>query len=111
MGLDLDSGFNAIGGVADIAKEQITKHKATLDEDNTRDFIDAYLVEMKKNDNNKESSFYQTRGEYYLVNVLIDLFAAGMETTSSAITWSCLFLLHYPEIKRKLQNEIDAVHN
>lgn len=109
MGFDLDSVFTSMKGITELAEKQIKRHKDNLDEDNICDFIDAYLVEMKKNENNKQSSFYKDRGHYYLVNVLIDLFVAGMETTSSAITWSCLLLLHHPEIKRNVQKEIDAV--
>ena len=110
MSFDLDAGLVAIEGMTQLAEEQITRHKSNLDEDNTRDFIDVYLVEMKKNENNKQSSFYKDRGHYNLVNVLIDLFITGMETTASSITWNCLLLLHHPEIKRKLQKEIDTVN-
>lgn len=109
MGFDLDAFLVPMKELTQLAEEQITGHKSNLDEDNTRDFIDVYLVEIKKNENNKQSSFHKERGHYYLVNVLIDLFVAGMETTSSSINWSCLLLLHHPEIKRKLQKEIDTV--
>ena len=44
-----------------------------------------------------------------LVNTLIDLLIAGMETTSSAIVWTLLLLLHHPEAKRKVLEEIDKV--
>ena len=69
-----------------------------------------YLIEIEKHRNNKESSFHQERGHYMLINLLIDLFIAGMETTSSAIIWTCLLLLHHPESKRKVFEEIDQVH-
>jgi cytochrome P450 len=109
LGLYLDSLHTSIFEVAKLCEEQIKRHEANLDEDNINDFIDAYLVEMKKNQNNSQSSFYKDRGHYNLVNSLIDLFFAGMETTSSALTWTFLLLLHHPDIKRKLQKEIDTV--
>ena len=33
----------------EFAKQQIEEHKRTLDAENPRDFIDAFLLEMKKN--------------------------------------------------------------
>ena len=33
----------------------------------------------------------------------------GAETTSSSLLWAILFLLHHPEVQRKVQAEIDEV--
>jgi len=44
-----------------------------------------------------------------LLNLMIDLLIAGMETTSSAIVWTLLLLLHHPQAKRKVLEEIDQV--
>ena len=109
MGIDMGPLANALKNIGDLAKAQIEVHESDVTEDDAKDFIDAYLVEMKKQENNPSSSFNKHRGHYYLVNVLMDLFFAGMETTSSALTWSFLLLLHHPEIKRKIQEEIDTV--
>ena len=89
-----------------MAKEQIESHKSSANEEDINDFIDAYLAEIQKQDHNQGSSFYRDRGYYYLINVMLDLFFAGMETTSTTLTWSFLHLLHHPEIKRKVQNSI-----
>ena len=93
-----------------MAIEQIENHKISSNDDEINDYIDAYFAEMRKQDNNKNSSFYRDRGYYYLINVLMDLFFAGMETTSTTLTWSFLYLLHHPDMKRKVQNEIDTVN-
>ena len=87
----------------------IAEHKSSLDQDTVRDFLDAYLLEIVKHEDNKDSSFHQERGHYMLFNVLIDLFIAGMETTSSALVWTFLLLLHHPKVKTRVHDEIDKV--
>jgi len=50
-------------------------------------------------------------GYYALLNDLIDLFIAGMETTSSSLMWTFLFFLHHPDVQEKVHEELDEVHN
>lgn len=38
-----------------------------------------------------------------------DLFVAGGETTATTLRWAVLLLAYYPDVQRKMQNEIDAV--
>ena len=38
--------------------------------------------------------------------VLLDLLFAGIETTSTALTWSVLYMIKYPEVQKKVQQEI-----
>ena len=100
---------NSLKAVTDIAEKYVKQHQSTLDQDNTRDFIDAFLVEMEKQKCDPSASFYGDRGYYTLINLLIDLFIAGMETTSTTLLWTYLLLLHHPEVKRKVHQEIDKV--
>lgn len=50
----------------------------------------------------------RSKGELALLNNIMDMFMAGTETTSSAILWSILFLLHHPECQEKLFSEIES---
>ena len=110
VGLDLETNFQTIDQMKQVVEAYVEDHKTSLNEDNIRDFLDVYLIEIEKHRSDKESSFHQERGHYMLINLLIDLFIAGMETTSFAIIWTCLLLLHHPESKRRVLAEIDLVY-
>ncbi len=41
--------------------------------------------------------------------ILFDLFLAGSDTTAVTLAWAILYLCKWPEVQRKLQEEIDIV--
>merc|ERR1712226_642173 len=69
---------------------------------------DLFLKEID-NTHDTESSFYQERGHFNMVNDFIDLFLAGMETTSTSLLWTFLYLLHHPDVKVNIHKELDKV--
>ena len=40
---------------------------------------------------------------------MYDLFLTGSETTSTTLSWSVLYMLHFPSLAEKLRKEIDSV--
>ncbi|XP_033007861.1 cytochrome P450 2J6-like [Lacerta agilis] len=81
----------------------IEKHKEDWNPSEPRDFIDAYLNEMAKEDS--ASSFHEEN----LLHSALDLFLAGTETTSTTLRWGLLYMAIYPDIQAKVQAEIDSV--
>lgn len=47
--------------------------------------------------------------ELQLKQILGDLFSAGMETIKSSLLWMIVFMLRNPEVKKRVQEELDAV--
>ena len=47
--------------------------------------------------------------EEQLTVILMDLFLAGAETTSTTLTWSLINLMQYPEKQKKIHDEIDNI--
>ncbi|KAM5165066.1 cytochrome P450 2C11-like [Mantella aurantiaca] len=89
----------------DFIKEVFTKQKNELDINDQRNLIDAFLA--KQQEGKPESTAYFHNDN---LSVLVDnLFVAGMETTSTTLRWSLLLMMKYPEIQKKVQNEIDRV--
>ncbi len=86
----------------------IEEHSKTLDPDNIRDFLDLMLLEVQ-NSTDATSSFHGQTGHFAAYNNIIDLFIAGMETTSSALLWTFLYMLHHQDIQAKVHAEIDQV--
>ncbi|KAG7333768.1 hypothetical protein KOW79_002175 [Hemibagrus wyckioides] len=89
-------------------KKIIARHRATLDPENPRDFIDMYLVEMltqQKSGGSEEDGF----SEDYLFYIIGDLFIAGTDTTTNSILWMVLYMCLHPDVQENVQREIDAV--
>ncbi|XP_019646726.1 PREDICTED: cytochrome P450 2C15-like [Branchiostoma belcheri] len=103
----LDSGNKAIEvsqRPIDFVRAQIKEHQRTLDPNDIRDFIDAYLLEMKAQDQS-ETTFTEEQ----LIQTVTDLFLAGTETTSTTLLWASLLMILNPDIQQKVQEEIDSV--
>lgn len=85
--------------------EEIDEHSATLIPGEPRDLIDGYLMEMENKKNDPDTTFNRKD----LAFLVLDLFLAGSETTSSTLTWMLYYLSSYLHVQRKLQAELDAV--
>ncbi|KAF5281156.1 hypothetical protein FQA39_LY17888 [Lamprigera yunnana] len=85
-----------------ISKE-IHKNKETFDPSDLRGLMDVYI--QKLSSPNKGDSF----SEGQLLAVCLDLFIAGSETTNKSMGFAYFYLLLYPEVQLKAQEEIDRV--
>ena len=67
------------------------------------DFVDAYLVHR------------ETDPESYTLEaldmVLLDLYIAGTDATSTVMTWAILYLATNPDIQQKIHDEIVRVRS
>ncbi|XP_044147856.1 cytochrome P450 2K6-like isoform X1 [Bufo gargarizans] len=86
-------------------KETFTKHKERLDVNDQRTLIDTFLVKQQE-EKSEFASYYHNEN---LTMIVSNLFAAGMDTTSTTLQWGILLMMKYPEIQKNVQNEIEKV--
>ena len=99
----------------------INDHIKKFDADNLKDYIDVYLKEMGRDKNpipfleslahhikedTQASSSELT--DHHLLNSVIHLFVAGSETTVTTLRWCFLYMMAYPDIQSRVQEEIDS---
>ncbi|XP_044025011.1 cytochrome P450 2K1-like isoform X3 [Siniperca chuatsi] len=81
--------------------------KETLNPQMSRGFVDAFLVRKQ---NLEESGI--TNSHFHNENLLmtvINLFAAGTETTATTLRWGLLLMAKYPKIQDQVQEELSRV--
>ncbi|KAL7863965.1 hypothetical protein AOLI_G00153850 [Acnodon oligacanthus] len=85
--------------------EIVEEHKKTLDPDNPRDFTDAYLIQMTKQESKEDSTFHVEN----MMNSIFDLFVAGTETTSTTLRWGLVYMMDHPDVQECCHEEIVRV--
>ncbi|XP_056283493.1 cytochrome P450 2K1-like [Pseudoliparis swirei] len=81
--------------------------KETLNPQMCRGFVDSFLARQQtlEESGNTNSHFHQEN----LLATVLNLFAAGTETTSTTLRWGLLFMAKYPKIQDRVQEELSRV--
>ncbi|XP_043937193.1 cytochrome P450 2J6-like isoform X2 [Protopterus annectens] len=98
--------FRNIQELQGFLKTIIQEHKNTLIPGKERDFIDCYLDEINKR-NNDGSSF----DEENLLMLMEDLFIGATDTTANTMRWALLLMMAYPNVQEKCYEEIKFIAN
>ncbi|XP_054274087.1 probable cytochrome P450 303a1 [Macrosteles quadrilineatus] len=84
-------------------RAELDSHKASFVPDKPRDLMDVYLQMLNSPD--RKPSF----SEDQLLAICLDMFMAGSETTSKSLAFCFLYMLLFPDVQKKAQEEIDRV--
>lgn len=77
-----------------------------LDNIVARDLVDAYIIQQKRHEADGKQSYFS---DQQLIQIMSDIFSAGLETVTSTIDWSILFMILNPKCQKRVQAEIDKV--
>lgn len=88
-------------------KKLIKEHYRTFEKGHIRDITDS-LIEHCQDRKLDENANVQL-SEDKVITIVFDLFGAGFDTITTAISWSLMYLVTNPRIQRKIQEELDTV--
>ncbi|KAG2469210.1 CP2BJ protein, partial [Polypterus senegalus] len=97
--------FKKIEEMNTIIKSTILECSENLSNDTPQNFVDSFLLKMKEEKENPNSSFTYDD----LLGTISNLFMAGTETTSTTLRYGLMLLIKYPHIQENIQKEIEAV--
>ncbi|XP_056419967.1 cytochrome P450 2K4-like [Hyla sarda] len=86
-------------------KVKIAEHLKQLAKDDQRGFIDAFLIKQEEEKSDPDTFFHENN----LLSILITLFMAGTDTTSSTIRWAISIMTLHPDLQKRVHDEIDKV--
>ncbi|KAM5271830.1 steroid 17-alpha-hydroxylase/17,20 lyase [Ctenodactylus gundi] len=85
------------------------QHKEKFKSDSVTNLMDL-LIQAKMNADNNNCGPDQNSNIFsdkHIIATTGDIFGAGVETTNSVVSWIVAFLLHNPQVKKQIHEEID----
>ncbi|XP_037353023.1 steroid 17-alpha-hydroxylase/17,20 lyase-like [Talpa occidentalis] len=89
--------------------EIIEKYKENFSSNSINTMLDVLIqAQMNSGNSNADPDQYsKLLSDKHILSTIGDIFGAGVETTCSVVQWTVAFLLHYPQLKKKIQEELD----
>uniref|UniRef100_A0A8R1E5Y6 CYtochrome P450 family n=1 Tax=Caenorhabditis japonica TaxID=281687 RepID=A0A8R1E5Y6_CAEJA len=87
---------------------RIEEHRAKIDFDSieSQDYAEAYLKEQKKRESTGDSTSFCDK---QLSNMCLDLWLAGLMTTTTTLSWAISYVLNDLKVLEKVHEEMDRV--
>ncbi|NWS16560.1 CP1A4 protein, partial [Pachyramphus minor] len=96
---DTTRRFNAF------VQKNVQEHYTSFDKEQIRDITDS-LIEHCQEKSVGEDTHVQLSDEK-IISIVNDLFGAGFDTVATALSWSLMYVALYPNIQKKIQEELD----
>ena len=92
----------------ELLERKIREHKETIDPDNPRDFTDALMNEVTR-ENMADSKIKTQLTEQNFELILSNIFIGGAETTTTMLHWCFAYLVTWPAVQQKIAEERQRV--
>ncbi|KAM7408227.1 hypothetical protein PAMA_002089 [Pampus argenteus] len=86
-------------------RDKVIEHRKTIQSSTIRDMTDAFIVALDQLHDKTGLSLEKD----YVSPTVGDIFGASQDTLSTAMQWIFIILVKYPEMQRRLQQEVDKV--
>ncbi|XP_062852273.1 cytochrome P450 1B1 [Trichomycterus rosablanca] len=90
----------------DFIVTKVVEHRKTIETSVVRDITDALIVTLDRGMNGPSGVHLDGK---YVPPTIGDIFGASQDTISTVLQWIVLVLVRYPDIQKKLQEEVDKV--
>ena len=84
----------------------IEEHRQQFDPDQLNDLIDIWLNEIRLHESDDPDSFLNLKNMHGQVLLL---FLAGTDTTANTLQWGMHYLIRYPKVQARIQQELDEL--
>ncbi|XP_006888360.1 PREDICTED: cytochrome P450 1A1-like [Elephantulus edwardii] len=85
----------------------VEEHYKKFEKGYIRDITDSLIehCQEKKRDENANIQLSDRK----IITIVMDLFGAGFDTVTTAISWSLMYVVTNPRVQRRIQEELDTV--
>ncbi|KAM4599840.1 steroid 17-alpha-hydroxylase/17,20 lyase [Fundulus diaphanus] len=94
-----------------LLQKKYNEHKADYSDHVQRDLLDALLRAKRSAENNNTADINAEAvglSDDHLLMTVGDIFGAGVETTTTVLKWAVTYLIHHPDVQRRIQHELDT---
>ncbi|XP_058506727.1 steroid 17-alpha-hydroxylase/17,20 lyase [Solea solea] len=94
-----------------LLQKKYDEHKADYSDHVQRDLLDALLRAKRSAENNNTAEVSAESvglSDDHLLMTVGDIFGAGVETTTTVLKWAIIYLIHHPQVQRRIQEELDS---
>ena len=89
--------------------DNVINERLKAQRDCPSDLLDVLLAHVLSITDRSSSFHKDTSGRESIINIFIDLFVAGMETTSATMIWIFIYLMRNPHMQKRIRDEINQV--
>ncbi|XP_040426510.1 cytochrome P450 1A4-like [Cygnus olor] len=84
----------------------VQDHYATFNKEHIRDITDSLIGHCQERKTTGEDTHIQL-SDQSIIAIVNDLFGAGFDTVTTALSWCLMYAAFYPDIQKKIQDELD----